>query len=178
MPTQTTLSENSNSTPADIPKLSLVQYLPKNSHSISSNVPPVNPQSQNVTDSLPAEEFSDSDSTLDAGPDIIRHPDVLDPIVRRRLVEQGRLRLLRVRAGQPIDGFFIVDSLTGRDAAVATNAPKTEGTLEKGSWFGWTSAGHTPSSALESATAAAEAKLQDGKLNGSRVGVMACLPVQ
>jgi hypothetical protein len=179
MTTETTPAGVPNPASANLPQLSLIQYLPKNSHFTSADVPPATTQSQSITDSLPAEEIYEMDSTLDAGPDILRHPDVLSPVVRKRLVEQETLRLLRVRAGQAIDQSLIVDSLTSSAAALSTAEPKSDGSTEKGSWFGWmSSTDHTPPSAIQSGKLAADVQLQDGRLRDERVGVMACLPVQ
>lgn len=179
MTTETTPAGIPNPASANLPKLSLIQYLPKNSHNTVAGVPLANTQSQSITDSLPAEEFSDFESTVDAGPDILRHPDVLSPVVRKRLIKQETLRLLRVRAGQAIDQSLIVDSfISSAAAALSTAEPKSEGSVEKGSWFGWMSTENTPSSAIQSGKSAADVQLQDGRLGDERVGVMACLPVQ
>jgi hypothetical protein len=179
MTTETTLEAIPNLPSANLPKLSLIQYLPKNSHNTMAGVPFADAQSQSITDSLPGEEFFDFESTVDAGPDILRHPDVLSPVERKHLVEQGTLRLLRVRAGQAIDQSLIVDSLTSRGAALSTAEPKSEGSVEEGSWFGWmSSTDHRPPSASQSGKSAADVQLQDGRLRDERVGVMACLPVQ
>jgi hypothetical protein len=101
--------------------------------------------------------------------------------VRKHLVTQGTLRVLRVRAGQNIDQSLIVDSLTAsqRAASSTTAGSASEGTVEKGSWFGWfASSDKTPSSDAAGGICAADVKLQDGKMGDSRVGVMTCLPVQ
>lgn len=179
IPTETTLTDNSSLTSVNRLRLSLIQYLPRNNHVTTAEVPLGDAQSRSITDSLPAEEFSDADSSVDAGLDIIRHPDVLSPVVRKHLVTQGTLRVLRVRAGQPVDQSLIVDSLTASQKAAESSmaGPASEGAVEKGSWFGWlSSSGSAPDARGKSS--AADAKVYDGKMGDSRVGVMACLPVQ
>ncbi|KAJ9108332.1 hypothetical protein QFC20_003493 [Naganishia adeliensis] len=160
IPTETTLTDNSSLTSVNRLKLSLIQYFPRNNHVTTAEVPLGDAQSRSITDSLPAEEFSDADSSVDAGPDIIRHPDVLSPVVRKHLS-------------------LIVDSLTAsqKAAELSMAGPASEGAVEKGSWFGWlSSSGSAPDARCKSS--AADAKVYDGKMEDSRVGVMACLPVQ
>lgn len=165
-----------------LPKISLVQYLPRNSRATSESASLASTASQPtaVSESLPVEEF---DSTTEAGPDIIRHPDVLSPIIRKQLTTRGVLRLLRVPAGQDVDQSLLVDSLTAtRDAEQATlalNEAEQTTSAEAGSWFGWLSSSGPASTSITDATKTVEdVKLQDGKIDGHRVGVMACLPPQ
>ncbi|KAJ9125616.1 hypothetical protein QFC22_000578 [Naganishia vaughanmartiniae] len=180
------IDENSNPSAAQplLPKLSLIQYLPRSNHTVASaDTSPV-PSARTATDSLPAEEFSDLESSLDAGPDIIRHPDVLSPVLRKRLADAGVLRLLRVRAGEAIDSSVLANSLQTGGQAATTVDIRGKGNQEQdssgtGSWFSWL----TPSSNKsppDSSTPppAQEVTLRDGKLGDQRVGVMTCLPLQ
>lgn len=164
-----------------LPKISLIQYLPRNSRTTFNSASSTSTASQPtaVSESLPVEEF---DSTTDAGPDIIRHPDVLSPIIRKQLTMRGALRLLRVLAGQNVDQSLLVDSLTAtRDAeqaSLASNEAEQTTSAEAGSWFGWLSSSRLASTSTTDGTkkTVEDAKLQDGKIDGHRVGVMACLP--
>jgi hypothetical protein len=174
--------EPGNSPSIELLKISLIQYLPRNSHASPASTPSASApdQPKPISESLPVEEF---DSTTEAGPDIIRHPDVLSPIIRGQLVNQGSLRLLRVPAGQLVDEAFLVDSLSaapGTEQAALADSGKAEQTQgsETGSWFGWLSSSATTTTNASALKPAEVVRLQDGKIEGKRVGVMACLPVQ
>jgi hypothetical protein len=174
--------ESTNLSSMQLPKVSLIQYLPRNSHASPASTPSASApdQPKSISESLPVEEF---DSTTEAGPDIIRHPDVLSPVVRGQLVNQGILRLLRVPAGQLVDKGFLANSLSAAsvtEQATLVDSGKAGQTQssETGSWFGWLSSSATTTTNASTLKPAEVVRLQDGKIEGKRVGVMACLPVQ
>ncbi|KAJ9109269.1 hypothetical protein QFC21_000598 [Naganishia friedmannii] len=168
-----------------LPKLSLIQYLPRIGHTAGAILPSAAASTQTATDSLPAEEFSDMESNSDAGPDIIRHPDVLSPVLRKHLTTTGVLRMLRVRAGKAIDSSLLINSLQTSspvEATVDTPAKKSEEQVSSGigSWFGWLSPSSNKSEIGSPIPRppVEEMMLRDGKLGDQRVCVMTCLPLQ
>jgi hypothetical protein len=181
MTAQQLQQKSANLPSTNLPKVSLVQYLPRNSHASPASTPPASApdQPKPISESLPIEGF---DSTTEAGPDIIRHPDVLSPIFRGQLVNQGTLRLLRVPAGQLVDKGVLVNSLTAAQEGeqVLSSDPSTGETQgsETGSWFGWMLSSRTTAPNAGATKTPEVLRLQDGKIDGKRVGVMACLPVQ
>lgn len=167
-----------------LPKLSLIQYLPRHGHAAGTATSPIT-SAQTATDSLPAEEFSDLVSSFDAGPDIIRHPDVLSPVLRKQLTDTGVLRLLRVRAGEAIDSSVLVNSLQTSSSVgttVDTPAKNSEAETSTGnaSWLSWlsTSSNKPQTDSAVPSSAGPEVTLHHGKLGDQRVGVMTCLPLQ
>ncbi|KAJ9100108.1 hypothetical protein QFC19_005788 [Naganishia cerealis] len=176
-----TQTESPDSPQSVRPKLSLIQYLPRNGHA----VPPTGNPSQTATESLPAEEFSELDSSSDAGPDIIRHPDVLSPLLRKQLTDAGALRLMRVRPGGTIDSPVLMDSLETTkktEPAVENSVKSGEAQVSNGigSWFSWLSSSNSDpqtDKAIPHSTVQ-EVKLRDGRLGDERAGVMICLPVK
>lgn len=178
-------TSNPNFTQPTLPNLSLIQYLPRNGHTAAHNVGSTTPSTQIATDSLPAEEFSDVESSVDAGPDIIRHPDVLSPVLRKQLTDVGALRLLRVRADEAIDSSVLANSLQNSSAVAKTVVTPTKDGQEQisngtGSWFGWLSpaSNNSQTDSPVSPSPPQTFTLHDGKLGDQKVAVMTCLPLQ
>lgn len=83
-----------------------------------------------------------------------------------------------------MDQFLLADSLTAKTGIKETSSQRsidedvTKGSAT-GSWFGWLSSSASATAPSAQSVKTAEfVKLQNGKMEGNRVGVMACLPVQ